>query len=574
MDYSLETVVSWAKRKWFVYPGSDIYGWLANAWDLGPYGTMLRKNILDSWYQTFTQRRSDIIPLDAAILMNVKTWEASGHLWNFSDPLIDDKNTGERFRVDKIIEDVIENWNNQLKWRIERKKEIEDLFEEFLESKWYKASFNNYNNRSDFIYATHNIDIYNEFVIKHLKHKDFNLNKYYNKDDFHWDESEFFWDYINLTIDNEITNQLKEEFWVDNLVPESWTFEQMKAFIEKYIQKNPNNWKKANWTDIRKFNLMFKTFQWVTEDNTATIYLRPETAQGIFVNFKNILDTMRVKVPFGISQVGKSFRNEITPWNFLFRVREFEQMEIEYFVEPEKDAFYFERWKEDCWAWWTESLGINKEKLRFRDHEEDELSHYSKGTTDVEYKFPWGWGELQGIARRWDYDLSQHQKHSLVNMQYTDPKTGHRFIPWVIEPSWGLTRAIATAMIDSYDEEKYTDPKWNEQTRIVARFHKNIAPIKFAILPLMEKKQELVDIADKIFLDLSKDFMCEYDGKWNIGKRYRRQDEIWTPFCVTIDFDTLEYNTVTVRDRDSMEQIRVKIEKLRDVYKNPEKYFQ
>ncbi len=488
MDYNLETVVSWAKRKWFVYPGSDIYGWLANAWDLGPYGTMLRKNILDSWYQTFTQRRSDIIPLDAAILMNVKTWEASGHLSNFSDPLVDDKNTGERFRVDKIIEDVIEKF---------RKNKSEE----------------------------------------------------------------------------EIINQLKEEFWVDNTVPESWTFEQMKAFIEKYVSKNPNNWKEANWTDIRKFNLMFKTFQWVTEDNTATIYLRPETAQGIFVNFKNILDTMRVKIPFGISQVGKSFRNEITPWNFLFRVREFEQMEIEYFVEPEKDAFYFERWKEDCWAWWTETLWINKEKLRFRDHEEDELSHYSKGTTDVEYKFPWWWGELQGIARRWDYDLKQHQEHSLVNMQYTDPKTGHRFIPWVIEPSWGLTRAIATAMIDSYDEEKYTDPKWNEQTRIVSRFHKNIAPIKFAILPLMEKKQELVDIADKIFLDLSKEFMCEYDGKWNIGKRYRRQDEIWTPFCVTIDFDTLEDNTVTVRDRDSMNQIRVKIKDLRDVYENSEKYF-
>ncbi len=488
MDYNLETVVSWAKRKWFVYPGSDIYGWLANSWDLGPYGTMLRKNILDSWYKTFTQRRSDIIPLDAAILMNPKTWEASGHLSNFSDPLIDDKNTGERFRVDKIIEDVIERF---------RKDKTEE----------------------------------------------------------------------------KIISQLKEEFWVDNTVPESWTFEQMKAFIDKYISNNPNSWKKAEWTEVRKFNLMFKTFQWVTEDNSATVYLRPETAQGIFVNFKNVLDTMRVKIPFGIAQVGKSFRNEITPWNFLFRVREFEQMEIEYFVEPEKDVFHFERWKEDCWAWWTETLGISKEKLRFRDHEEDELSHYSKGTTDVEYKFPWGWWELQGIARRWDYDLTQHQKHSLINMQYTDPKTWHRFIPWVIEPSWGLTRAIATAMIDSYDEEKYTDPKWNEQTRIVARFHKNIAPIKFAILPLMEKKQELVDIADKIFLDLSKDFMCEYDGKWNIGKRYRRQDEVWTPFCVTIDFDTLEDNTVTVRDRDSMNQIRVKIEELRDVYENSEKYF-
>ena len=481
MTYNLDTVVAWAKRRGFVYPGSDIYQGLANAWDLWPYWSLLRKNILDSWVKEFVQKRKDMIFLDSAILMNPKTWEASWHLSNFSDPLIDDKNTGERFRVDKLIEEKIE---------------------------WFRKD---------------------------------------KTDD-------------NILID------LKEEFWVENLVPESWTFEQMKAFIDIYISDNPNSWKKADWTDVRKFNLMFKTFQWVTEDNTSTIYLRPETAQGIFVNFKNILDTTRVRVPFGIAQIGKSFRNEITPWNFLYRVREFEQMEIEYFVPPKEDKPYFNKWKEDSWNWWISKIWVREENLRFRDHEEDELSHYSAWTVDVEYKFPWGWWELQGIARRTDYDLKQHQNHSLVSMQYTDPKTGLRYIPWVIEPSWGLTRAILTVMLDAYDEEKYTDGQWREQTRTVAHFHKNVAPIKFAILPLMDKKQELVDIAENIFDKLSENFLCEIDLKWNIWKRYRRQDEIWTPFCVTVDFDTLEDNTVTIRDRDSMEQIRVKIDDIEKVY--------
>ena len=488
MAYSLETIVAWAKRRGFVYPGSNIYWGLANAWDLGPYGSLLRKNILDLWIKEFVQKRQDMILLDSAILMNPKVWEASWHLGNFSDPLIDDKSTGERFRVDKLIEEKIEEFRKE---------------------------------RSD----------------------------------------------------EEILTKLKEEFWVENLIPESWTFQQMKAFIDKYIPNNPNTWKKADWTEVRKFNLMFKTFQGVLEDASSTIYLRPETAQGIFVNFKNILDTTRVRVPFGIAQVWKSFRNEITPWNFLYRLREFEQMEIEYFVEPENDEPYFEQWKKDSWNWWVNKVWIKEENLRFRDHEKDELSHYSAWTVDIEYKFPWGWGELQGIARRTDYDLKQHQKFSGENMQYTDPKTGKRYIPWVIEPSWGLTRAILTVMLDAYDEETYTDPQWRQQTRTVAHFHKNVAPIKFAILPLVEKNEDMKKLANEIFEKLSENYMCEVDWKWNIGKRYRRQDEIWTPFCVTIDFDTLEDGTVTVRDRDSMKQVRVKIEDIEDVYKNTEKYF-
>jgi len=481
MSYNLEIVVAWAKRKWFVYAWSEIYGGLANAWDYWPYGALLRKNILDIWIKEFVKKRQDMLLLDSVILMNSKTWQASWHLSNFSDPLIDDKNTGERFRVDKLIEQKIEVFRKSSK-------------------------------------------------------------------------------------DNKILSNLKEEFWVENLIPESWSFEQMKKFIDKYIQNNPNTWKKADWTDVRKFNLMFKTFQWVMEDNTATIYLRPETAQGIFVNFKNILDTMRVKIPFGIAQVGKSFRNEITPWNFLYRVREFEQMEIEYFVEPWKDEQFFEDWKKDAWNFWVDKIWIKKENLRFRNHEKDELSHYSTWTTDIEYEFPWGWWELQGIAKRTDYDLKQHQTFSWINMQYTDPKTWHRYIPYVIEPSWGLTRAVFTAMLDAYDEQTYIDPQWKEQTRVVIHFHKNISPIKFAILPLIEKNEQMQILANEIFDRLSPNYMCEVDWKWNIGKRYRRQDEIWTPYCITIDFESLENNTITIRDRDNMEQIRVKIDDIEKFY--------
>ncbi len=490
MQKDLQTIVAWAKRRGFVYPGSDIYGWLANAWDFGPYGTILKKNIADLWRKEFVQKRADIIPLDAAILMNSKVWEASWHVANFNDPMIDDKNTWERFRVDKLIEEEVGRV-------VQKRSEEKNISEE-----------------------------------EALK---------------------------------EIFAELKQEFWVSNLIPESWTFEQMKAFVEKYIPNNPNTWKKANWTDVRKFNLMFKTHQWVIEDDSTVVYLRPETAQWIFVNFKNILDTMRVRLPFWIAQIGKAFRNEITPWNFLYRVREFEQMEIEYFVEPENDEKYFEQWKQDSMKRWTEVIWIKPENLRFRDHEEDELSHYSKWTTDIEYRFPWWWWELQWIARRTDYDLRQHQSFSGENLQYTDPKTWKRFIPWVIEPSWWLTRAVLTAMIDAYDEEEYLDPKGRKQTRVVARFHPNIAPIKFAILPLLEKNEEMVSIAQDIFKELSQEYMVELDIKWNIWKRYRRQDEIWTPYCITIDHQTLEDWTVTIRDRDTMEQKRVKIGEIKGV---------
>jgi glycyl-tRNA synthetase len=307
---------------------------------------------------------------------------------------------------------------------------------------------------------------------------------------------------------------------------------------------------------------MFKTEQGIVEGQGTEIYLRPETAQGIFVNFKNILDTTRNRIPFGIAQIGKTFRNEITPGNFMFRVREFYQMEIEYFIEnnEEKGLACFEEWKALSKKRWTEEMGINEDKLRFRDHDKDELSFYSKGTCDVEYAFPRGRGELQGIAYRTDYDLKQHMEHSGKDLQYNDPYTGKRYVPHVVEPSRGLTRAILTAMIDAYDEEKYTDGNGEEQTRTVARFHKNIAPIKFAVMPLVKKDEKMVQIARDIFKKLSQDYMCEFDDSGSIGKSYRRQDEIGTPYCITVDHQSIEDGTVTIRERDSMKQERIKIE--------------
>ena len=551
---NLETIVAWAKRRWFVYPGSSIYGWLANSWDFGPYGIELKNNIAKLWWQEFVQKRQDIIWLDSAVLMNTKVWEASWHLSEFNDPLIDDKNTGERFRVDKLIEEKIEEF----------RKKIENNLNDYIKH-LIKVLNTDFNEKFDFDEKKVETLSLNEKIklFENIVDKTDSLNKIELSEDKKAKQKiKQLTDRIkNWWIDIVIIDSLKE--WgleVENLIPESWSFEQMKAFIEKYIPNNPNSWKKADWTDVRKFNLMFKTYQGVIEDDSTVVYLRPETAQWIFVNFKNILDTTRIRVPFGIAQIWKAFRNEITPWNFLYRVREFEQMEIEYFVQPDNDEKYFEKWKEDSWNWWTKKVWIKQKNLRFRDHEKDELSHYSAGTVDIEYKFPWWWWELQWIARRTDFDLKQHQKYSGVSMQYQDPKTGKRYIPYVIEPSWGLTRATLTAMIDAYDEETYVDPKWRQQTRTVAHFSPNIAPVKYAILPLLEKNKEMVEISEKIFDKLCWKYNCELDIRWNIGKRYRRQDEIWTPWCITVDHQTLKDNTVTIRDRDSMKQERVKID--------------
>jgi glycyl-tRNA synthetase len=455
MDNLMEKVVALCKRRAFVYPGSEIYGGLANTWDYGPYGSQLKKNIKDFWWSTFVKRRRDIVGLDSAILMNPKVWEASGHVGNFSDPLMDCKNCKERIRGDKLIEE-------------------------------------------------------------------------------------------NLGLEAAVGKSLDE--------------------VTKIVKEN--NLKcpkcgKTDFTEARSFNLMFKTHQGVTEETAQAIYLRPETAQGIFVNFKNIIQTSRQRIPFGIAQIGKAFRNEITPGNFTYRTREFEQMEIEYFISPDdKKAIKksFDDWKKVCKKWYLD-LGVKEKNLRYREHDKDELSHYSSMTFDIEYKFPFGWGELMGIAYRGDFDLAQHEKFSEKDLKYTDPQTNKKYLPHVIEPSFGTDRATLITLLDAYDEDEV-----GGENRVVMRFDPKIAPIKAAIFPLM-KKPELIKLAQKIFNELNLDYDLEYDEAGAIGKRYRRQDEIGTPFCITIDFDSLDDKKVTLRDRDTTKQKRVEITKLPEILK-------
>ena len=448
---SMDTIVALAKGRGFVYPGSEIYGGLANSWDYGPLGVELKNNIKRAWLKKFVQECPYNVGLDSAILMNPETWVASGHLGGFSDPLMDCKSCKTRHRADKLIEDYV-----------------------------------------------------------------------------------------------------AENGLSDN--PAAMSDEEMMQYIKDKGIACPNCGS-HDFTDIRKFNLMFKTFQGVTEDSTSTLYLRPETAQGIFVNFKNIARTTRKKIPFGVAQIGKSFRNEITPGNFIFRIREFEQMELEFFCKPGTDLEWFEYWRAYCRKWLLD-LGINEEHLRLRDHDKDELCFYSKATTDFEFLFPFGWGELWGVADRTDYDLTQHSEHSGQPMDYFDPETNEKYIPYVIEPSLGADRVLLAFLCDAYDEE--TDEKGDVRT--VMHFHPALAPFKAAVLPLSKK---LSDKATEIYSELSKDFMIDFDDAGSIGKRYRRQDEIGTPICITYDFDSVEDKCVTVRDRDTMEQKRIPIAELK-----------
>ena len=449
---SMETLVALCKNRGFIYPGSEIYGGLANTWDYGPLGNELKNNVKNAWRKKFIQEQKNVVGLDSAILMNPETWVASGHVGGFSDPLIDCKECKTRHRADKLIEE----------WAHKEGKEM-------------------------------------------------------------------------------IADGMTEKELID--------------FIKENNIPCPNCGK-TNFTDIRKFNLMFKTSQGVTEDKKSEIYLRPETAQGIFVDFKNILRTSRKKIPMGIAQIGKAFRNEITPGNFIFRTREFEQMEMEFFCKPGTDLEWFKYWKEYSENWLI-SLGMKKENIRLRDHSKEELVFYSKATTDIEFKFPFGWGELWGIADRTDYDLSRHMEHSKQDLTYQDPETNEKYIPYVIEPSLGADRVVLAFLCNAYDEEEID----KGDVRTVLHLHPALAPYKVAILPLSKKLSEK---ANDVYEKLSKNFMCDYDETGSIGKRYRRQDEIGTPFCVTIDFDTLEDETVTVRDRDTMEQIRLKIDDLKN----------
>ena len=454
MDNSQKTmdmIVNLAKGRGFVYPGSEIYGGLANAWDFGPLGVELKNNIKHAWWKKFVQENPYNVGLDSAIIMNPETWVASGHLGGFSDPLMDCRQCKTRHRADKLIEDYV-----------------------------------------------------------------------------------------------------AENGLSDN--PAAMSDSEMMDYIREHQIACPDCGS-HDFTDIRKFNLMFKTFQGVTEDSSSTLYLRPETAQGIFVNFKNIQRTTRRKLPFGVGQIGKSFRNEITPGNFIFRIREFEQMELEFFCKPGTDLEWFNYWRSFCRDWLI-NLGLKEESLRLRDHDKDELCFYSKATTDFEFLFPFGWGELWGVADRTDYDLSQHAKHSGEPMEYFDPETNEKYVPYVIEPSLGADRVTLAFLCNAYDEE--IDEKGDK--RVILRLHPALAPFKAAVLPLSKK---LSDKAMEIKNDLAKEFMVDFDDAGSIGKRYRREDEIGTPFCITYDFESEQDGCVTVRERDTMEQVRIPISELK-----------
>ena len=444
---TMDKIVALCKTRGFIFPGSEIYGGLANSWDYGPLGVAFKNNVKRAWWKKFVEESRYNVGLDAAIIMNPETWVASGHVGGFSDPLMDCRQCKARHRADKLIED----------------------------------------------YA-----------------------------------------FQNGTDDN----------------PAAWSFEQMAAFIKEKNIACPVCGG-HDFTEIKKFNLMFKTFIGVTEDSSSTVYLRPETAQGIFVNFPAVQRSTRKKLPFGIGQIGKAFRNEITPGNFTFRTREFEQMELEFFCKPGTDLEWFAYWKDYCHKFLL-SLGMRDENLRLRDHDKAELCFYSKATTDFEFLFPFGWGELWGLADRTDYDLGQHQKFSGKDMTYFDPETNEHYLPYVIEPSLGADRVALAFLVDAYDEETIGEG----DVRTVLHLHPALAPFKAAVLPLSKK---LSDKALALFDDLVKSFACDFDETGSIGKRYRREDEIGTPFCITYDFESENDGCVTVRDRDTMEQIRLPI---------------
>jgi len=450
-----------------VYPGSEIYGGLANAWDCGPLGVELKNNIKRAWWKKFIQENPHNVGIDAAILMNPQVWVASGHVVNFNDPLIDCKSCKMRYRADNLVE----AWNKE-----------------------------------------HGIE----------------------------------------------------------MEADGMTGDELTAYINEHQIPCPTCGK-SEFTPIRKFNMMFKTHLGVTEDSSTEVYLRPETAQGMFVNFKNVQRTTRRKLPFGIGQAGKSFRNEITPGNFIFRVREFEQMELEFFCQPGTDLEWFDYWRAFCHKFLL-SIGLRDENIRMRDHTPEELVFYSKATTDFEFMFPFGWGELWGVADRTDYDLNQHQKTSGQDLTYYDQEKNEHYIPYVIEPSLGVDRAVLALLVDAYDEEVVgQDKKGADDVRTVLHLAPALAPYKCAILPL-SKKEVLTGPAIELYNELSKEFMCDYDETGSIGKRYRRADEIGTPFCITFDFDTVgdeqngtpADNCVTIRERDSMEQVRLPISQVKD----------
>lgn len=482
---TMEKLVSLAKRRGFFYPGSDIYGGLANTYDYGPVGTELLRNIKNLWWNYFVQQRSDMVGLDAGIISHHKIWEASGHVAGFADAMIDCKNCKARMRADHLVEDYLEKHGSD-----PSKYTLPDIFDD----KW------GFKNRDEI-----------EDIIKKQKAEGLKTN-------------------------------------------------QLEGLIKEVFKIKCPNCGKADWTAVRKFNQLFPVQLGIVQGEGGMAYLRGETAQGIFVNFKNVIDSNRVRLPFGIAQIGKGFRNEITPGNSIFRTIEFEMGEIEYFFDPEMTKWedVFEQWKSTMWEFVTKQLGILETNLRWREHTDEERSFYSTRTEDLDYKFPFGFKELWGLAYRTNYDLTKHSEFSKKELVIVDPQTGKKIIPHVIEPAAGLTRLLLMVMLDAYTEEETA----TGNTRTVLKIHPKLAPYKVAVFPLLANKEELVGKAQEVYNDLKKQFMVTLDARGNIGKRYLAQDEIGTPWCVTVDFETLEDKAVTIRDRDTMQQERVAIEDL------------
>lgn len=452
----MEHIISLCKRRGFVYPGSDIYGGLANSWDYGPLGVELKNNIRDHWWNRFVRTRPDVLGIDSSIILNTKVWEASGHVDNFADPMVDCKSCKERFRADHLIEDAL-------------KESVSGL-----------------------------------------------------------------------------------------------SLADMTKLIQAHVACPKCS--KQSFTEVRRFNQLFPTKIGVLDDEKNTVYLRGETAQGIFINFKNILDTMRPQIPFGVGQVGKAFRNEITPGNFIFRTLEFEQMELEYFVKPADAQKYFEEWLNFIEQWLLD-IGIRKEWLHRHEIDSADLAHYAKRNVDMEFDFPFGQKELYGLAYRTDFDLKNHMEKSGQDLTVLDPETNEKFIPHVIEPAVGLTRTFLAVLTSAYTEESVPDAKGEDSTRVVLKLHPKLAPYKAAVLPL-SKKEELQAVAQPLYQTLIKSFACEYDQTQSIGKRYRRQDEIGTPYCITVDFESINDKAVTIRDRDTMQQVRIPINQVEQYIKD------
>jgi glycyl-tRNA synthetase len=497
-DEVFKKIVSHAKEYGFVFPSSEIYDGLSAVYDYGPYGVELKNNLKNYWWKAMTQVHENIVGIDAAIFMHPKTWKASGHVDAFNDPMLDNKDSKKRYRADQLIEGYIEKIEDKINKEVDKAAK---RFENF-DAEMFKST--------------------NPRVLEYQ------------------------------TKTKEITQRLANAMTNNDMVD-------LKAMIDELEIACPESGSR-NWTEVRQFNLMFSTQLGNIAGEDSVLYLRPETAQGIFVNFLNVQKSSRMKIPFGIAQIGKAFRNEIVARQFIFRMREFEQMEMQFFVPPGTELEWYERWKQIRLKW-HHAIGHPASKLRFHDH--DNLAHYANAAVDIQFEFPFGFRELEGIHSRTDFDLSQHANLSGKKITYFDPEKNESYIPYVIETSIGCDRMFLAALSYAYTEETLPDTKGEDSTRIVLKLHPSIAPVKCAILPLVKNKEELTTKARQIFRELKYSFNCQYDDKDAIGRRYRRQDAIGTPYCITVDFDTLTDEMVTIRDRDSLEQVRIPISGLK-----------